>query len=237
MFESFKVVPFGISNASSKWVLVVDGLFGFFETESHAIEVFERIGDIDESPFGNAQLIPPKYIRINRFTKQPEAHDTITRDDDRAIDVENYVALKRMIHGKFDLAMFGPKSQLNDQEMGVNLIQREKEVESMTERLIDDRKFHRAHADICNGRHSANKDWICAVLDAIADPLNAKRSPNLNPACVFDHFSEIDGRTAEELELCKRVAKIRQKRNLQLMRRQKALQDILDASGFDGAPC
>jgi hypothetical protein len=80
MFESFKVVPFGISNASSKWVLVVDGLFGFFETESHAIEVFERIGDIDESPFGNAQLIPPKYIRINRFTKQPEAHDTITRD-------------------------------------------------------------------------------------------------------------------------------------------------------------
>ena len=90
---------FATTNDTSKWVLAIDGLFGFCKSEIEANRLYGsigEIGEIGESNFGCCQIIPPHYIpKINvDLAKQlGESEDmTLTRvSDHKAIDITAYI--------------------------------------------------------------------------------------------------------------------------------------------------
>ena len=87
---------FATANDTNKWVLAVDGVFGFCESQREANRLFNLIGEIGESNFGCCQILPPHYIPMMdaQFAKSLGENSDMTKtkiSDHVAIDIEAYI--------------------------------------------------------------------------------------------------------------------------------------------------
>jgi len=125
--ESVKLVStYAINNNTDKWAVIVDGYFGLFDSKEKANMVWDMIGGSDdedglaETPFGDAELLPPYYPKNK---SRSDINGAITYISDyKPIDIENYI--KKAQHKyryimpkekeytpKEKLAMYGGKAQ------------------------------------------------------------------------------------------------------------------------------
>jgi hypothetical protein len=80
---------FDTENDTDRWVLAVDGLFGFVASPEVAKEAFDSVGHIDDSAFGSIWIIKPHWKPIDRFDKSKPLKKI---SDFKSIDILSYVA-------------------------------------------------------------------------------------------------------------------------------------------------
>jgi hypothetical protein len=59
-----KVAMFATENDTAQWAVLVSGYFQLVGTEEEADELLDKLvpnGDIESSPFGSCQILPPGY--------------------------------------------------------------------------------------------------------------------------------------------------------------------------------
>lgn len=84
-----KIKVFCTDNPTDRWVLVVDGYFGFFDSEKEVNEIYNQVGLIDNSPFGAMEIIPPHY-RCEFWNGSRESH-VVSVVDYTPINITNYI--------------------------------------------------------------------------------------------------------------------------------------------------
>ena len=82
---------FATDNPTNKYVLAVDGFFGYV-TKDQADATFDSIEHIDDSAFGSIEIIPPGYQC--EYIDARENYDVVSVVDYQPIDIINYTEKK-----------------------------------------------------------------------------------------------------------------------------------------------
>ena len=87
-----KIDMFDTENDTGKWVVAVDGYFGFFDSKDKAQAAMKRaIPDdmhFDDTVFGSIWIIPPNYKPKDRWDKSKPLKKI---SDHKAIDIAGYI--------------------------------------------------------------------------------------------------------------------------------------------------
>lgn len=86
-----KIKMFATANDTDVYVLAIDGYFGYL-TRSQAYSAYEKIGYIDDSPFGSAQVLPPQYYP--KDYQGNDMHEGRKVSDFMPIDILDYINKK-----------------------------------------------------------------------------------------------------------------------------------------------
>lgn len=78
---------FSTENDTPYYAVCVDGYFGLFTDKESAIDVYMRIGSIDDSPFGCAQFLPPHFKPKFIDGSLPESK----LSEHKSIDIAKYI--------------------------------------------------------------------------------------------------------------------------------------------------
>ncbi len=89
--NNYKITMFATANDTDVYVLAVDGYFGYV-TRQQAIRGYDMIGDIENSPFGSAQILPPRYQPIDHWGKDMSEGRKVS--DYAPIDIIEYIQKK-----------------------------------------------------------------------------------------------------------------------------------------------
>ncbi|MDD4970809.1 MAG: hypothetical protein PHT07_15385 [Paludibacter sp.] len=57
-----KESTFKVQNDTHKWAIIVDGKCQLFNSKGEANKIYNKIGDIENSPFGSVNMVPPGYV-------------------------------------------------------------------------------------------------------------------------------------------------------------------------------
>jgi hypothetical protein len=60
---------FHCKNLSDNWVVAVDEVYMEVPSQAEAMVIYDMIGEIENSPFGSAIVLPPRYTAVNIFKK------------------------------------------------------------------------------------------------------------------------------------------------------------------------
>ena len=58
---------FHCRNLSDNWVVAVDDVYMEVPSRAEAMAIYDMIGEIEDSPFGSANVLPPQYTAVNIF--------------------------------------------------------------------------------------------------------------------------------------------------------------------------
>lgn len=95
--NNYKITMFATANDTDVYVLAVDGYFGYV-TRQQAIRGYDMIGDIENSPFGSAQILPPRYQPIDHWGKDMSEGRKVS--DYAPIDILDFIEKRILRNGK-----------------------------------------------------------------------------------------------------------------------------------------
>jgi hypothetical protein len=71
---------FHCKNLSDNWIVAVDDVYMVVLSRAEAMAIYDMIGEIEGSPFGSANVLPPQYTAVNIFEEiATEAIQTISK--------------------------------------------------------------------------------------------------------------------------------------------------------------